>query len=143
MSVSILLSSSSSHLTLSPVTYVKWADPYVYTPLALTFLFLLAFLLIEAHLAIEPILPTYLLSHRVPVLVGTSSALVAVCNLSVSYHFPMFFQTVMGTSASVAGECRVLLLNGKPLMDHVRTSPSPQQRLHFDWIDLCGVRAHS
>ncbi|KAG9225692.1 hypothetical protein CCMSSC00406_0007549 [Pleurotus cornucopiae] len=103
VSVSFSLSSSSSHLTLSPVTYVKWADPYVYTPLALTFLFLLAFFLIEAYLAIEPILPIYLLSHRVPVLVGTSSALVAVCNLSVSYHFPMFFQTVMGTSASVAG----------------------------------------
>ncbi|KAL4260332.1 MFS transporter superfamily protein [Pleurotus pulmonarius] len=65
-----------------------WTDRSVYAPLALTLIFLICFLLIEARLAIEPILPTYLLSHRVPVLVGTSSALVA---------------TVMGTSASVAG----------------------------------------
>ncbi|KAF4578265.1 hypothetical protein EYR40_001574 [Pleurotus pulmonarius] len=80
VSSSFLLSRSSPYLSLPPVAKnAKWTDRSVYAPLALTFIFLISFLLIEARLAIEPILPIYLLSHRVPVL------------------------TVMGTSASVAG----------------------------------------
>ncbi|KAJ8519249.1 hypothetical protein ONZ45_g3780 [Pleurotus djamor] len=80
-----------------------WSDYRVWGALSLSVSFLALFLIVEAFVAIEPVLPMELLSNRVPVLVGCSNALVAVCNLSVSYHFPMFFQTVMMTSASVAG----------------------------------------
>lgn len=61
------------------------------------------FLLVEIYVAVEPVLPPHLLTEKVPILVGCSNALVAVCNLSVTYFFPTWFQTVMLTSASEAG----------------------------------------
>ena len=67
-------------------------------------LFTMLFLLVEIYVAVEPVLPPYLLRQKVPVLVGCSNALVAVCNLSVTYYFPTWFQTVMLTSASTAGK---------------------------------------
>ena len=59
-------------------------------------------------MAVEPVLPPYLLRQKIPVLVGCSNALVAVCNLSVTYYFPTWFQTVMLTSASTAGKIDIL-----------------------------------
>ena len=66
--------------------------------------FFLLFLVVELKLAIEPVLTPYLLRQRIPVLVGISNSLVAFCNFSIMYFFPMWFQTVMLSSASVAGE---------------------------------------
>ncbi|RDB19210.1 Multidrug resistance protein fnx1 [Hypsizygus marmoreus] len=80
-----------------------WTDPHVYTPLAVSLLSLPLFLLIETRLALEPVLAPALLTQKVPLLVGGSNALVAVCNLSVTYFFPVWFQTVMLSSASTAG----------------------------------------
>ena len=65
------------------------------------------FFLVEIYVAVEPVLPPYLLRQKVPVLVGCSNALVAVCNLSVTYYFPTWFQTVMLTSASTAGKIHI------------------------------------
>lgn len=76
----------------------------VWAPFILSILFSVLFILIEIYIAVEPILPISLLTQKVPVLVGFSNALVAVCNLSVTYYFPTWFQTVMLTSASTAGK---------------------------------------
>ncbi|KAH9483462.1 Multidrug resistance protein fnx1 [Psilocybe cubensis] len=78
-------------------------DPSVWIPLVAAIAFAVAFVVIEIYVAVEPILPPYLLRQKVPVLVGLSNALVAVCNLSVTYFFPTWFQTVMLSSASTAG----------------------------------------
>ena len=75
-------------------------------------LFTVLFLLVEIYVAVEPVLPPYLLRQKVPVLVGCSNALVAVCNLSVTYYFPTWFQTVMLTSASTAGKDQQTYDNG-------------------------------
>ncbi|KAH7890146.1 major facilitator superfamily domain-containing protein [Phlebopus sp. FC_14] len=80
-----------------------WSDPWVIVPLALAGLFLTVFLLVELLLAPEPVLAPSLLKQKVPVLVGASNFLVALCNFSVMYFFPMWFQTVALTSASIAG----------------------------------------
>uniref|UniRef100_A0A0W0GDB7 Putative vacuolar amino acid permease n=1 Tax=Moniliophthora roreri TaxID=221103 RepID=A0A0W0GDB7_MONRR len=80
-----------------------WGDSMVLATLLLACFLLLLFLEIEFHFAIEPILPSFLLTEKIPVLVGLSNALVAVTNLSVTYFFPMYFQTVMLSSASMAG----------------------------------------
>lgn len=45
----------------------------------------------------------YLLKQKIPVLVGASNFLVANCNFAVMYFFPLWFQTVRLTSASIAG----------------------------------------
>lgn len=67
-------------------------------------MFLLLFIIVELKVAIEPVLAPFLLKQKIPVLVGISNFLVAFCNFSIMYFFPMWFQTVMLTSASIAGE---------------------------------------
>ncbi|KDR82118.1 hypothetical protein GALMADRAFT_222000 [Galerina marginata CBS 339.88] len=82
---------------------LDWAEPSVWTSFISSIAFAILFIVVEVYVAIEPILPPHLLTHKVPVLVGCSNALVAVCNLSVTYFFPTWFQTVMLSSASTAG----------------------------------------
>ena len=83
---------------------VQWSNPSVWISFTASIAFTVLFLLVEIYVAVEPVLPPYLLRQKVPVLVGCSNALVAVCNLSVTYYFPTWFQTVMLTSASTAGK---------------------------------------
>ncbi|KAG8217158.1 major facilitator superfamily domain-containing protein [Butyriboletus roseoflavus] len=80
-----------------------WDDPWVIIPLSLASAFFVAFLVVELLVAPEPVLAPFLLKQRVPVLVGASNFLVALCNFSVMYFYPTWFQTVALTSASVAG----------------------------------------
>ncbi|KAF5318050.1 hypothetical protein D9619_012125 [Psilocybe cf. subviscida] len=82
---------------------LPWSDSPVWMSFASSILFALLFILIEVFVAVEPVLPPHLLTKKVPVLIGVSNALVAVCNLSVTYYFPTWFQTVMLSSASTAG----------------------------------------
>jgi hypothetical protein len=49
-------------------------------------------------------LAPFLLKQKIPVLVGISNFLVAFYDFTVRYFFPMWFQTVMVSSASIAGE---------------------------------------
>ncbi|KAJ8595827.1 MFS general substrate transporter [Rhizopogon salebrosus TDB-379] len=104
-SFSLLLSVGSCLVFLS-MKYnedLPWSDPWVFMPLALAGSFFIIFILVELLVAPEPILAPQLLKQKVPVLVGMSNFLVALCNFSVMYFFPMWFQTVALTSASTAG----------------------------------------
>ena len=83
---------------------LQWNTPVVYVPLILTFVFGLLFVIVELKVAPEPMLAPFLLRQKIPVLVGLSNFLVATCNFTVMYNFPTWFQTVMLTSASEAGE---------------------------------------
>ncbi|KAF8179676.1 vacuolar amino acid permease [Pholiota molesta] len=65
--------------------------------------FALVFLYVELCVSPEPVMAPFLLKQKIPVLVGCSNLLVAMCNFSVMYFFPMFFQTVLMTNASTAG----------------------------------------
>jgi hypothetical protein len=99
------ISISSSHF--SAHLWSQWSDPTVIVPFVLSGIFTALFLLVEMSLAPEPVLAPFLLKQKIPVLVGLSNFLVAVCNFSVTYFFPMWFQTVMLTSASTAGKYRL------------------------------------
>jgi len=72
-------------------------------PLVLAGVFSVAFVIFEFRIAAEPMLAPFLLGQKIPVLVGISNFLVANCNFAVMYFFPMWFQTVMLTKASIAG----------------------------------------
>ena len=85
------------------IYHLQWTDVSVYLSLLLSLICLALFFLVENFVAVEPVLPPFLLTEKVPLLVGASNALVAVCNLSVTYFFPTWFQTVMLSSASTAG----------------------------------------
>ncbi|KAF7295894.1 Vacuolar amino acid permease [Mycena chlorophos] len=78
-------------------------DPRVLVPLILAVIFFLAFLVVEIFVAPEPVMAPALLRQKVPVLVSASNFLVAACNFSVTYFFPMWFQVVTLESASTAG----------------------------------------
>jgi len=93
----------SSEWNINCLTPCQWSDPWVFVPLALAGCFFIIFILVELLVAPEPILAPYLLKQKVPVLVGISNFLVALCNFSVMYFLPMWFQTVALTSASMAG----------------------------------------
>ncbi|KDQ59888.1 hypothetical protein JAAARDRAFT_153957 [Jaapia argillacea MUCL 33604] len=80
-----------------------WDSPSVIVPLTLSILLAIAFVVIEIKISPEPVLAPFLLKQKIPVLVGISNFLVANCNFSITYFYPMWFQTVLLTSASTAG----------------------------------------
>jgi len=82
---------------------LPWEDVHVIVPGVLASVFAIAFFIVELRIAPEPVLAPFLLKQRIPVLIGTSNFLVSMCNFSVMYFFPMWFQTVMLTTASTAG----------------------------------------
>jgi len=81
----------------------QWKDASVIVPLVLAVVFAIAFVLVELFLAPEPVMAPFLLKQKIPVLVGMSNYLVALCNFTVMYFFPTWFQTVALSSASIAG----------------------------------------
>lgn len=82
---------------------LEWGDIRVITPLTLAGVSGVSFVFVELCIANEPVLDPVLLRQRVPVLTSISNFLVANCNFTINYFFPMWFQTVMLTSASIAG----------------------------------------
>lgn len=82
----------------------QWSDSTVIVSVAVAAASFISFLLVELFVAREPVLAPGLLKQKIPVLVGTSNFLVAICNFAVNYFYPMWFQTVMSTSAATAGK---------------------------------------
>jgi len=82
---------------------LPWSSTSVIISLCSCVTMLMAFVIVELFVSPEPVLAPFLLKRRVPVLVGINNLLVSVCNFSVMYFFPMYFETVMLTSASTAG----------------------------------------
>lgn len=101
-----LLISVGSCLVFLSMKYnedLPWSNRWVHVPLALACIFSVVFILVEFLVASEPIMAPFLLKQKVPVLVGVSNFLVALCNFTVMYFFPMWFQTVTLTNATTAG----------------------------------------
>ena len=71
-------------------------------------IFSILFVFVEIFVAPEPMLAPFLLRRKIPVLVGISNFLVAICNFTIMYYFPMWFQTVAMTNASTAGKLLVI-----------------------------------
>ncbi|KAG8221430.1 major facilitator superfamily domain-containing protein [Butyriboletus roseoflavus] len=82
---------------------LPWTDRQVIIPLTLSILSLGLLYAIESCIAPEPILPPSLLREKVPVLVSLSNYFLAVCNFSIMYFIPLWFQTVSLDNASIAG----------------------------------------
>ncbi|KIM49857.1 hypothetical protein M413DRAFT_21980 [Hebeloma cylindrosporum] len=80
-----------------------WSNPAVIISVVMAAIFSVVFIFVEIFVAPEPMLAPFLLRRKIPVLVGISNFLVAICNFSIMYFFPMWFQTVAMTSASTAG----------------------------------------
>ncbi|KAF7353924.1 Vacuolar amino acid permease [Mycena venus] len=85
------------------VPQYAWSDARVIAPLTLAIVFFFAFSGVEIFVAPEPVMAPAMLKQKIPVLVSASNFLVAACNFSVTYFFPMWFQVVTLQSASTAG----------------------------------------
>ena len=81
----------------------QWSDLQVVIPLILSLLFFCLLVVVECYVALEPILPPSFLREKVPVLVCLSNFFLSVCNFSIMYFIPLWFQTVALDSASIAG----------------------------------------
>ncbi|KAJ7684310.1 vacuolar amino acid permease [Mycena polygramma] len=104
-SLTLLISVGSLLLFLS-MRYneiLPWSDAWVITPLVLAFVFILLFFVVEVFVASDPVLDPAMMRQKVPLLVGGSNFLAALCNFSVNFFFPMWFQVVTRESASTAG----------------------------------------
>lgn len=118
---------------------LKWSEPAVWMALVLSGIFTALFLTVEFFIAPEPILPSFLLNQKIPVLIGCSNALVAVCNLSVTYFFPIWFQTVMLSSASTAGGPFQHHCLGYQLIRGMGAALVTKQCLYFYGLVFCRV----
>ncbi|KAJ6523477.1 major facilitator superfamily domain-containing protein [Mycena vulgaris] len=101
-----LLVSLASLLVFLSTRYneiLPWSDARVIAPLVLAIVFFVSFVGVEIFVASEPVMAPSMLRQKIPVLVSTSNFLVAACNFSVTYFFPMWFQVVTLQSASTAG----------------------------------------
>ena len=85
------------------LTPIQWSDPAVIVSITLACIFAILFLFVEFYVAVEPVLAPSLLKQKIPILIGISNFLVANVNFAIMYFFPMWFQTVLLTSASIAG----------------------------------------
>lgn len=85
----------------------QWSHPACIISICSSGVFALTFIMVEIFVSVEPVMTPFLLKQRIPVLVGCSNFLVAMCNFSIMYFFPMWFQTVMMTNASTAGMCSI------------------------------------
>ncbi|KAF9460915.1 major facilitator superfamily domain-containing protein [Collybia nuda] len=104
-SFSLLLTVGSILLFLS-ARYnegLPWSNTMVIVSLVTASISCVAFFIMELFVAREPVLAPFLLKQKIPVLVGMSNFLVASCNFSIIYFFPMWFQVVLLTNASTAG----------------------------------------
>lgn len=80
------------------------SDPLVITSLTLSIFSTLIFIIAELFVSNEPIMAPFLLQQKDPLLVSISYFLVSTCNFSITYFFPMWFETVKMDSEAVAGE---------------------------------------
>ena len=99
------------HLSAAYNASLPFFSLHVLLPLITFLIFSVLFVYVELKLALEPVLAPSLLRMKIPVLVGCSNFLVAMCNFSIMYFLPMWFVTVAGTSASIAGACWMLLVS--------------------------------
>ncbi|KAF8957761.1 major facilitator superfamily domain-containing protein [Flammula alnicola] len=101
-----LLMAVGSMLVFLSVRYnasLPWSHPACIISLTSSAVFVVIFFFVELFVSPEPMMAPFLLKQKIPVLVGCSNFLVAMCNFSIMYFFPMWFQTVVMTNASIAG----------------------------------------
>lgn len=81
---------------------VPWTHPLVLTSLPLSFISLLGFVYIEAHIASEPVIPVRLLLNRTVAAACLTNWFMTMVCFMVTFYIPLFFQ-ISGLSTTAAG----------------------------------------
>ncbi|KAM0752968.1 MFS general substrate transporter [Meredithblackwellia eburnea MCA 4105] len=82
---------------------LPWTDPKVWASLIVAAVFAVVFVLVEAYVAPEPVLPLRILKQRNGFLSSLVNMFLSMVSFSVLYFFPMFFEVVKLQTASRAG----------------------------------------
>ncbi|KAF8313424.1 vacuolar amino acid permease [Clavulina sp. PMI_390] len=90
-------------ITLRTAEEMPWSDPMVWGLLLISGVSGVAFVLVEAYISAEPILPLRLLKQRTPLSVALSNFAVSVVAFSGLYNLPLYFSAVKLLPASEAG----------------------------------------
>ncbi|KAF8313421.1 MFS general substrate transporter [Clavulina sp. PMI_390] len=90
-------------VTLHTAEEMPWSTPIVWGLLLISAVSGVAFVLVEAFVTAEPIMPLRLLKQRTPLGVALSNFLISVTGFSVLYNVPLYFSAVKLQSASEAG----------------------------------------
>ncbi|MFC0628144.1 MDR family MFS transporter [Kribbella deserti] len=91
-----------------------WDSAVSITVLAVAAITLTAFVLVERRAA-EPVLPLWVLNHRVLNSANASALLIGVLMVGLSTYVPLFAQGVLGQSALVAGFALAAMTLGWPI----------------------------
>ena len=91
-----------------------WSSPTSIALFAVAAVLLAAFVLVERRAA-EPVLPLWLLRHRVVVAAMAASLVVGVLIMGLSTYVPLYAQSVLGYGAVTAGFALAAMTLGWPL----------------------------
>lgn len=81
---------------------VPWNHPLVLASLPVSLFLFAAFVYVETHLAIEPVIPVRLLLNQTVLAACLTSWFFSMAQLALTFYAPIFFQ-IQGKSAKVAG----------------------------------------
>jgi MFS family permease len=92
----------------------SWSSPTSLTLFAVAVVLLGAFVLVERRAA-EPVLPLWLMRHRVVVAAMAASLVVGVLMMGLSSYIPLYAQRVLGHDALVSGLALAAMTLGWPI----------------------------
>jgi predicted MFS family arabinose efflux permease len=81
----------------------SWSDPLVISLLVISVVLGILFCIIEAKIAVNPLMPYHIISSRTPLACAFVNFFSVMVSFSQTYTTPLFFQGVLGYSSSQAG----------------------------------------
>jgi len=94
---------------------VPWNHPLVYVPLPLSAVFFALFVYIEDRVAEEPIIPVHLMLKRTVAAACLVNWFMTMSVFGLQYYGPIYFQVVLGVTATRAGTLFIPLSAGTAL----------------------------
>lgn len=90
-------------VSLKESAALPWASPIVWGLLVASGVLMIVFVMVEAKLAVSPVLPLRLITQRTPLAVCLSNLFGSMAAFSVIYNVPLYFTAVRMASSTNAG----------------------------------------
>ncbi|KAI8147400.1 major facilitator superfamily domain-containing protein [Fennellomyces sp. T-0311] len=81
----------------------SWTDPVVLGSLGASLAFAILFCIVEAKVATHPIMPIHIVTTRTPLACSLANFFGIMCSYGMTFSTPLFFQGLLGYTASQAG----------------------------------------
>lgn len=90
-------------VSLKESAALPWASPIVWGLLVASGVLMIVFVIVEAKLAVSPVLPLRLITQRTPLAVCLTNLFGSMAAFSVMYNVPLYFTAVRLASSTNAG----------------------------------------